>query len=108
MFNRMKSFENGIVTCRSKCINGKPFADVVASLTEDQINKAADNLRNSIKDISNAAHFLLQAESLCKAIGYTTAAARATQRLMYALCDRYGIPGIFFTLTPDDLNTFCV
>ena len=27
---------------------------------------------------------------------------------MYAMCDRFGIPGIFFTLTPDDLNTFQV
>ncbi len=106
MFNRMKSFENGIITCRSLRINGMLFADVVAKLTEQQIQKATKNLRNNIDDQSIAAKFLLQVESSCKAVGYTSAAARANRRLLYAMCDRFGIPGIFFTLTPDYLNTF--
>ena len=52
--------------------------------------------------------FFLKAESSCKSIGYTTAAARANRRLMFAMSDMYGIPPIFFTLTPDDLNSFRV
>ncbi len=76
MFNRMKSFENGIITCQSKHINRRLFADVVTKLTEKQIQKSADNPRNNIDDQSIAAQFLMQAESSCKAVGYNSAAAR--------------------------------
>ena len=47
-------------------------------------------------------------ETSCKSIGYTAAAAKSNRRNMYAMCDRYGLPGIFFSLTPDDEGSFRV
>ena len=52
--------------------------------------------------------FLSRVEASCKAIGYTGAAAKANRRKMYAMCDRHGVPSIFFSLTPSDEKTIRV
>ena len=108
VFNRMKSFQSGVITCRATKIDGKLFAEMESTLTKEQIRKAADNMTKGIEDSSIACQFLQKTETSCKSIGYTAAAARANRRLMYALCDRYGIPSIFFSLTPDDECSFRV
>ena len=82
---------------------------MVSILTKEQIRKAADNMTKGIGDLIIACQFLQKTETSCKSIGYTAAAAaRANRRLRYVLCDRYGIPGILFSLTPDDECSFCV
>ena len=54
MFNQMKSFQSGVITCRVTKIDGKPFAEMVSTLTKEQIRKAADNMTKGIEDSSIA------------------------------------------------------
>ncbi len=77
----------------------------MSTLTKEQIQKAADNLANEIEDNSAVAQLLLKAESSCKSIGYTTAAARANRHLMLTMYDMYSIPPRLFSLTTDELNS---
>ena len=58
MFNQMKSFQSGIVTCRATKIDDKPFAEMVSTLTEEQIRKASDNITKGIEDLSITCQFL--------------------------------------------------
>ena len=39
MFNQMKLFQSGVITCGATKIHGKPFAEMVSTLTEEQIRK---------------------------------------------------------------------
>ena len=77
-------------------------------MTEEQIQNAAKNLDKGIDDHSAAGTFLRKSEASCQSVAYTAAAAKAARRKMYALCDYFGIPSIFFTITPCDECTFRV
>ncbi|KAL7526847.1 hypothetical protein ACHAWF_001938 [Thalassiosira exigua] len=99
MYNRIKSYQSGIIMCRSIRMNGKPFGEVISTLTEDQIQNAAKNLDSGVQDHSAAGTFLRKSEASCKSVAYTAAAAKEARRKMYALCDLFGIPSIFFTIT---------
>jgi hypothetical protein len=103
MMNRIRSFKTGIITARARGLNEQQtLAESISTLTADQIRLAAENIDNNIEDNSAAAKFLRHANTSCKSIGYMPAAASTNRRLMYGLCDRYGIPHIFFTISPDD------
>jgi len=103
MMNRIRSFTTGLTTCRSFGLGGhQTFAESISTLTDQQIKIAAENITNNIEDNSVAAQFLRRAETSCRSIGYTAAAARANRRLMYGLTDLLGIPHIFFTISPCD------
>ena len=109
MMNRMRSFQSGLITCRSLGLNGhQSFAESISTLTDEQIKAAAENITKNIEDNSVAAQFLRRAETSCRSIGYTAASVAANRRLNYALCDRFGIPHIFFTISPDDECSFKV
>jgi len=103
MMNRKRSFQTGIITARARGLNGQQtLAETISTLTAEQIQAAAQNIDNNIEDNSAAANFLRRANTSCRSIGYMPAAASKNRRLMYGLCDRYGIPHIFFTISPDD------
>lgn len=102
MISRQRSFQTGLVTCRCIRSGQQTFAESISTLTEDELRIAAENITNNRDDNSNAANFLRKAETSCKSIGYTSAAAKANRRLLFSLCDRYGPPHIFFTISPDD------
>ena len=70
MFNQIKLFQSGVITCRATKIDGKPFAKMVSTLTKEQIRKAADNMTKGIEDSSIACQFLQKTETSCKSIGY--------------------------------------
>ena len=80
MFNRIKSFQSGIITCRSTRFNKRPFAQVIATLTEEQIKSAGKKLANDITDTILAVQFLQRIETSFKSIGYTATAVRANMQ----------------------------
>ena len=108
MYNRIMSYRSGLITCRSTRLNDQCFAEQISTLTEDQIKEAAKKKTDNVEDSSTARQFLEKVETSSKAIAYTTAAAKANRRLMYSLCDRFGIPGLFFSCSPCDECTFRV
>ena len=108
LYNRIMSYESGVITCRSATFNGESFAESVSTLTEAQIKEAARKMDKNEVDNSIAGEFLRRVNTSCKAIGYTKAAADAALRQMYVLCGYLGYPDIFFTLTPDDECSFRV
>ena len=89
-------------------INGQPFAKAISTLTEEQIKLAADKKKINVEDSSVAGQFLSKVNTSCKAIGYSSAAAKANRRLMVGLCDRKGMPRLFVAASPDDERSFVV
>ena len=58
MFNQIKSYISGLITCRSTSINSQPFAEAISTLTEEQIKLAADEKKINVEDSSVAGQFL--------------------------------------------------
>ena len=102
LYNRLLSYQSGITVCKSISIGGSTLAESSASITEEEIKSASENRSNNVPDSSVAALLLKKSETSCKAIAHSQAAAKYNRRLMFALCDRFGLPNVFFTLTPDD------
>lgn len=102
LYNRLLSYQSGITVCKSISIGGSTLAESLASITEEEIKSASENRSNNVPDSSVAALLLKKSETSCKAIAHSQAAAKYNRRLMFALCDRFGLPNVFFTLTPDD------
>ena len=108
LYNRIMSFRSGLITGRGGIENGQSFAELVSTLTEEEITAAAarrnnnKNNRDAPRDLSTAGKFFDKVETSCKAIGHSAAAAKHNKRLMFSMCDWGGIPDIFFTLTPCD------
>lgn len=108
LYGRLLSFQRAIVSCKSITRGGTSLAECISTLTESDISAAAKKKADNVPDTSNAALFLQKAETSCRAIAYSAAAAKYNRRLMYALCDRLGIPNVFFTCTPCDLCSWRV
>lgn len=108
MNNQIKSFQSGLITCRSTQVHGQPFTEVISTLTKDQSKASADKLLKIVPDSSVAGEFLQKTETSCKTIGYTAVAVRVNRQLMYSLFDRYRIPSIFFTVSPNEECSFRV
>ena len=77
-------------------------------MTDIEINAAAEKKPEKIPDSSLAGNVLQRIVASCKTLAYSGAAAIYNRRLMFAMCDRHGIPDVFFTLTPDDEHSFRV
>eukprot|EP00986_Skeletonema_menzelii_P021180 scaffold33492_cov314-Skeletonema_menzelii.AAC.1 len=109
MINRIRSFQTGLITARASGLSERQtFAESISTLTEEQIRTAAENIDNKIADDSPAAQLLRRSDTSCRSIGYMPASASSNRRLMYGLCDKFGIPHIFFTISPDDERSWRV
>ena len=110
IYHRIKSFQTGIIQCRSKMVNGISFAEAVSKLTKDDICKAARRRDNGIVgDYNNvASRFLNSISTSCRPVGHSNEAAKYARRQFFALWDQFGAPSLFFTITPDDECSFRV
>ena len=108
LYNRVMSYESGVIMCRSGMFNGRSLVDQVSLLTEREIKAAALKRDKNIEDNSVAGDLLRRINGSCKAIGYTKAAADVALRQIYALCDYNGFGDIFFSFTPCDECSFRV
>lgn len=112
MYNRIRSYISGIVTCKSNPVAGLPFADAISQLSTNDITKAAERAskrsHNDDRDTSLAGKFIDKISTSCKVIGYSAAAASEARRKMFGYCDRLGMPSMFVTVSPDDECSFRV
>ena len=110
MHHRIKSFRTGLIQCRSKMMDGTSFAEAVSQLTMNDICKAVKRRDNGVYDGYNnvASRFLNSVSTSCKPVGHSNEAAKYARRQFFSLWDRFGVPSIFFTFTPDDECSFRV
>ena len=85
-----------------------PLAEIISTLKGDQIIVAADKKTKGIEDESSVGIFLERVKTSCKATGYLHIDTRYNIKLVYAMCDMHGMPGVFFTLTSGDEYCFHV
>lgn len=110
IYNRIKSYQTGIIQCKSKMVDGNSFAEAVSKLTSDDICRAVRRRDNGMNDGYNtvASRFLNSVSTSCRPVGHSNEAAKYARRQFFSLWDRFGAPSLFFTITPDDECSFRV
>ena len=56
MYHRLKSFQTGIIQCKSKMRNGISFAEAVSKLSKEDICKAAQRRNDGVASSTNILH----------------------------------------------------
>ena len=93
---------SGLITSHGGIQDGTSFANQVLILTEEKIQSAAacqtENMNNpeASRHTSTSGLFFRKIETSCSAIDHSSATAKYNKCLMFSMCARYGIPGIFF------------
>ncbi len=78
-------------------------------MTSDELGAAINQTHNGMSIGNQASDIFLQAITAgCKAMYHTNKAAKNIRRNMFAMAHKFGLPAIFFTVTPDDGNCFCM
>ena len=110
MYHRLKSFQTGMIQCKSKMRNGISFAEVISNLSKEDILKAAQRRDNGVAYSPNnmASRFLNSISTSCRPVGHSNEAAKYARRQFFSLWVRFGAPSLFYTITPDDECSFRV
>ena len=110
IYNRIKSYQTGLIQCKAKMKDGITFAEAVSKLTINDICKAVQRKDNGVNDgyKSIASRFLNSVSTSCRPVGHSNEAAKYARRQFFSLWDRFGPPSLFFTITPDDECSFRV
>ena len=110
MYHRLKSFQTGIIQCKSKMRNGISFSEAVSKLSKEDICKAAQRRDNGVASSANntASRFLNSISTSCRPVGHSNEAAKYARRQFFSLWTRFGAPSLFYTITPDDECSFRV
>jgi hypothetical protein len=82
---------------------GEHFGNMTLTELQRAIHRAQSNL--SIQD-QTAKQFLKSIDAVCKSMAHTNDAAKGARLKLFANMVRFGRPSIFFTVTPDDSNSF--
>ena len=79
------------------------FSQFGISDVQQAINRKHSNIAIRDKTMSR---FVSSLEACCKHMGHTNEAAKSARLKVFALNAAFGIPAVFFTVTPDDSNGF--
>ena len=99
MYNRMKSYINGVMTCRTN-INGITLGDRISNMSMKDIEQIKDDKTDHLNETTK--EFLRAINTSSTAMGHTPEAAKYARRDAYAMLDHFGMNGMFATTTPDD------
>jgi len=91
MYNRMKSYINGVMTCRTN-INGITLGDRISNLSMKDLEQIKDDKTDHLNTSSSAS----------SAMGHTPEAAKYARRDAFAVLDHFSLNSLFLTTTPDD------
>ena len=85
MYHRLKSFQTGMIQCKSKMRNGISFAEVISNLTKEDILKAAQRRDNGVAYSPNnmASRFFNSISTSCRPVGYSNEAVKYARRQFF-------------------------
>ena len=99
MYNRMKSYINGVMTCRTN-IDGITLGDRISNISMKDIEQIKDEKTDHLNKTTK--EFLRAIKTSSAAMGHTPEAAKYARRDAYTMLDYFGMNGLFVTTTPDD------
>jgi len=99
MYNRIRSYVNGVMTCRSN-INGITLGERISNMSMKDLEQIKDDKTDHLNPTTK--EFLKAINTSSSAMGHTPEAAKHARRDAYAMLNNFGMNSLFFTTTPDD------
>ena len=106
MYERHRAAEVSYLRCNYKS-GGSSRAESFASMSVERL-KSAVNRSNAHMAVNDAAtlQFLNSIEAVSRSMGHTNEAAKQARTRMFSMIAKFGVPAVFFTVTPDDNGSF--
>jgi hypothetical protein len=105
MLMRRRAFSSGVIKCKTK-ERGETLGTLFSKLTPDAVALAANRANVNMRTPGLAGRFLSSVTTSCRPLGHSNEAAVFARKQYMAYCDMLGIPGVFFSVTPDDSMSF--
>ena len=100
MFERQRMVSNSYIKTSDQ------EAENFANITPEEMNDAIDRLADGSRGSGDADQFLKRMKAVCSAMAHTEGAAKKARQKMFAMIQRFGLPAVMFTITPEDSMNF--
>jgi len=108
MYERHHAVSVAYLHCLHK-VDDDTIAEHFANMTVAQLQSAINHAQSNLPTNDRIANQLLRSiDAVCKNLGHTNDAAKSAWLKMFANNVCFGQGSIFFTVTPDDGNCFCI
>ena len=106
MYERQRAVRIAYLRCLHK-VGEDSIAEHFANMTIPQLQSAINRAQSHLPLNDSITHQLLRSiDAVCKNMGHSNDAAKSARLKMFANTVRFGQGSIFFTVTPDDGNSF--
>ena len=110
MYQRAKSFQNSILTCRSS-LDSTTLGEKLSTVTEEEIEAVTTQVLDGRGNKTTNATMNKLFHSIsanCKSVGHSNEAAAVARRKTFATWQYFGAPAVFATASPCDENSLRV
>lgn len=107
LYAKTRAVRAASIRCKYKVSENTTTGDVINTITSDELEQRIKNLGNrSRHGDRNTQKLVDSVYAISKKLPFTDEAAAEERRKLFSMCTRFGLPSIFFTVTPDDLDNF--
>ena len=110
MFQRAQTFQNSVITCRSK-LDSSTLGDQLSTITKEQLNSVTEQVldgRGSNTSNATMNQLFHSITANCKSVGHSNEAAAVARKKSFATWQYFGAPAVFATASPCDENSLRV
>ena len=108
MFERDKILKSAVWKCNSKHkMNDPTLGQNFGVMSTLDLKRAVNMCHNGVVcGHGVASQFLKSITSVCKSMCHSNEAAKEARQKMFSMINKFGLPAVFLTVTPDDSNIF--
>ncbi len=108
LFERHRILKSTVWKCNSKHkVNDPSLGQNFGLMSTLELKRAVNMWHNGVVTSHGVgSHFLKSISAVCKSMCHSNDAAKEARQEMFLMIHKFGLPAIFFTVTPDDSNIF--
>jgi soluble cytochrome b562 len=107
LYAKTKAVRGASIRCKYKISESTNTGDVINKITSDELEERIKNLGDKKRHGDRNTQKLIDSVyAISKKLPFTDEAAAEERRKLFSMCTKFGLPSIFFTVTPDDIDNF--
>jgi hypothetical protein len=108
MFERDRVLRSGVWQCNKHFgLNDPSVGDCFAAMTTRELTSAVNHVHNGVvAGLGVGSMFLRTINACCKSMCHSNEASKEARQRMFSMINMFGLPAVFFMVTPDDSNIF--
>jgi hypothetical protein len=110
IYARSIAFRSAMLRCQDT-YKDATYGEAFANITPDGISRGVTQIRSGQRGGAPqggrvVSRFFNSLEAACASMAHTNGASRVARQNMFSLAIKFGLPAVFFTVTPDDEMSF--